>query len=110
MGVLDERLRECGGSVITCFGRESQSQSERGILLGGREEIRGEASAGEAHASASVVSRNISKLKRRRKRQNHFSDFNGSRLPRLPISRKCLLKRLSGSPTENLMFRDALIT
>ena len=51
MGVLDERLRECAGSVITCFGRESQSQSERGILLGGREEIRGEASAGEAHAS-----------------------------------------------------------
>ena len=32
VGVLDERLRECAGSVITCFGRESQSQSERGTI------------------------------------------------------------------------------
>ena len=39
MGVLDERLRECAGSVITCFGRESQSQSERGILLGGKKSV-----------------------------------------------------------------------
>ena len=66
-----------------------------GLLLGGREEIRGEASAGEAHSSASVMSftRNISKLKLGRK-TNHSSGFNGSRLPRLPISRKYL--KLSG--------------
>ena len=55
MGVLDERLRKCAGRVIKCFGRESQSQSERGIIVGGREEIRGEASAGEAHSSAGVM-------------------------------------------------------
>ena len=91
VGVLDERLRKCAGSVITCFGRESQSQSERGLLLGGGEEIRGKQSAGEAHSSASVMSftRNISKLKLGRK-TNHSSGFNGSRLPRLPISRKYL--------------------
>ena len=86
VGVLDERLRKCAGRVITCFGCESQSQSERGLLLGGGEEIRGKQSAGEAHSSASVMSftRNISKLKLGRK-TNHSSGFNGSRSPRLPI-------------------------
>ena len=52
VGVLDERLRKCAGRVIKCFGRESQSQSERGIIARrSREEIRGEESVGEAHAS-----------------------------------------------------------